>query len=348
VSFKGTAEGLTKTSLSNGVKEMVEAEKEGGERRIEQGVCHVLACEKESYPSTPPTEQEPEIPGKESETVPPEPGLETVPNCELVEVTGAACLEMLENAGFNKVELDTLDWQHAVLSRSADTAISVDPSSGSIVETSTKIVVTQNPIVMPLILPAPGSDEIATTYKTELESAGFTNVSISTVPEIDIDTSVGPDAVTSVDPAPGTGTDPDGSTAVRVSANPDNAPAPSEVSKGGLPGPTLPGIHVPQFTVFCTRFPFGVPCWMYEEFSAWSTTRVVPEWEIPIEWKALGWRTEFAVSLAPFEGAMEVIRPVLVALSTISLVMLFYAFATGSSPGTGGGGSDDVDDSSGV
>jgi hypothetical protein len=332
VSYNGEAHGLNKEELGSAVKKMAEHEKQGGQRRLEQGVCHVVECELEASPETESSAVEPAVPAKEAETPPAIPGLAQVPACIGVASTGSECKALVEHVGFTEVSIEVLSEAHADLSRGANEVVRLEPGEGSYVETSHHILVLVNPSTLPREIPAPAkADELASEYQSELESDGFTHVSVSSLPEVDIDPHVGPDDVAYTSPAEGT-VQPL-SDLVDIESNPDTAPSPSE--SGGIPAPTLPGIHVPNFTVLCTRFPFGVPCWLYEEFSLWSTTAVVPKWEIPIEWKALGWRTTLIVSLEPFEGAMEIIRPVLIALSTIALVILFYSFAIGGSPGVG-------------
>jgi hypothetical protein len=185
-------------------------------------------------------------------------------------------------------------------------------------------------------IPPVESDELYTHYKARVEQAGFTDVQENVLPDSQIDTSVGPNAVASVAPDPGTQAD--SSTQIRVDVNPEDAPNPAEA--GSVVGPPAePGIDFPNLGVLCTKFPFGVPCWLVEEVSEWSGTKEVPTWDIPLEVPLVGFHVNLPISLAPLEPAMEIIRPVLVALSTVGLVLLFFRFAM-----AGGGGPDGGDE----
>ncbi len=177
-----------------------------------------------------------------------------------------------------------------------------------------------------LVIPSPNPTEHGEEFKERLEREGFTKVELKTLPETEVDSSVGPYDVAEVSPAEGSLVAPDRD--VDVTQNPASAPEPG--SSGALGSPTLPGIHLPDLGVLCTKFPFGVPCWLYEEFDGWATTAVVPKWTIPIEVPSLGWKTELLINLSFMESAMEeYIRPTIIALSVIGLLVLFYGFATG-------------------
>ncbi len=186
-------------------------------------------------------------------------------------------------------------------------------------------------------VPTPKPLELGTDYKTEVETAGFTDVEVKEVAESATDFSVGPSEVVGVDPAPGTRAAP--STKVDISINPADAPPPTPAPS--IPGVTSPGLKMPDFGVLCTNFPFGVPCWLVEEFSRWSTTSVVPKWTIPLEVPFLGWKTELKLDLSFLEPAMEIIRPLLALMATIGLVVMFFHFALGGTGAPPGGDADE-------
>ncbi|HEV3318248.1 MAG TPA: hypothetical protein VG053_00760 [Solirubrobacteraceae bacterium] len=210
-----------------------------------------------------------------------------------------------------------------------------------------------NPVVVPLETPGPEEKEIpgplpaeippwelhelGTHYQSRIESDGFTDVEVKELPNSATDFSLGPDEVVGVDPAVGTKTAT--STKVVVSENPADAPpaTPGPV----VPGVTPPGLKIPDFGVLCTKFPFGVPCWLVEEFARWSTTSVVPKWNIPLEVPLLGWRTEFKLDLTFLEPAMEIVRPLLALMATIGLVVMFFHFALGGTGAPPGGDADE-------
>ena len=182
------------------------------------------------------------------------------------------------------------------------------------------------------VVPNYAPNELGTLYKTQVESVGFTDVEITTVPEIDIDTSVGPDDVVTVVPSVGTAADP--STKVDIAVNPADAPVP-EGKKSVLSGPTEPGFKFPDFGVLCKGFPFGVPCWLAKTVESWSVTGKAPELgteEIEIDHRKI---PPGLFDLSHLEPEMEIIRPAMVIFATIGLVLLFYKFAKGGSAPSG-------------
>jgi hypothetical protein len=183
-----------------------------------------------------------------------------------------------------------------------------------------------------LEIPEPAPNEKATEYKTRVEEVGFTDVTVSTVPEDATNPDVGPEGVASVSPSPGTEAQP--STHVTVEANPSDAPAPGEPSTG-IGGPTLPGIKLPNFGVLCKGFPFGVPCWLIETIEGWSASAVAPEWGIE-NLEIDGHHITAKFDLAKLEPIMEKVRPAMILFATIGLVLLFYSFAKGGGPPSGG------------
>ncbi len=189
------------------------------------------------------------------------------------------------------------------------------------------------PTPLEIEIPAPGQNELATTYVNTLHSDGFTKVEEEVLPQDDIDPRTGPNDVAYTDPAEGSKVNP--GTLVTVEVNPEDAPAPE--SGGHMTGPTLPGIHFPNFEAACRNFPFGVPCWLVQEFEKWSGTAEAPKWTVKIK------GIDFNLDLSPLESAMEIVRPILLAMGTIGIVLTFFHFAmggTGPAPGGSGEGDD--------
>ena len=106
---------------------------------------------------------------------------------------------------------------------------------------------------------------------------------------------------------------------------------------GGIGAPTLPGFKIPSFGALCEGFPFGVPCWLFSTIESWSGAGSAPEWGIE-GFSVLGHEvhgTKF--KLSHLEPIMEKARIAMLLFCTIGLVLLFYNFAKGGSPPSGGG-----------
>jgi hypothetical protein len=195
----------------------------------------------------------------------------------------------------------------------------------------------EKPIPSPLLpeIPEPGHDELATEYKSKVESDGFTNVEIRTRSEIDTDPTEGPSDVVKVNPEPGTRADP--STNIDIEANPGTSSVPPPEPPGGIGPPTEPGFHLPNLGVLCKGFPFGVPCWLWETVESWSASAVAPEWGIG-GWEIAGHKIpDTKYKLSSLEPVMEKVRPAIIIFATIGIVLLFYQFAKGGGPPSGGG-----------
>ena len=187
----------------------------------------------------------------------------------------------------------------------------------------------ENPVVPEI---EPGG-EPWTKYKEAVERAGLTPKE-NVLPEIGIDPAVGPDDVTGADPAPGTSVEP--STTVTVNVNPEDAPIPGEAHTPIGP-PTEPGFDLPNLGVLCHGFPFGVPCWLVSTIVAMSTTAKAPDWTIVPEIEVSGHKVhEGKFDFAKLEPIMEIVRPAMIAFTTIGIVLLFYSFAKGGGPPSGG------------
>jgi hypothetical protein len=186
-----------------------------------------------------------------------------------------------------------------------------------------------------LEIPPPRPNELGSEYVTELESDGFTDVTLKTLPESDIDSRIGPEEVSYTAPAEGTRTK--STTKITVEQNPDNAPTPAEPTKG-IGGPTLPGIHFPDFGVLCKGFPFGVPCWLVGTIESWSVAGEAPELGIEsfeIEHHKI---PGAKFKLNKLEPIMEKVRPAMLIFATIGIVLLFYGFAKGGGAPSGSQG----------
>lgn len=190
-----------------------------------------------------------------------------------------------------------------------------------------------DPVPSPLEIeiPAPERNELATHYVTRLHELGFTSVVEFTLPDTDTNPYVGPGEVAYTQPTPGSRVTP--STAISVQVNPEDAPPaiPPATTPGGLPE-----LKLPKLGAVCRNFPFGVPCWLIQEFSTWSGTSSAPTFTVG----AFGVRGvtigPAEISLAPLEPIMSKVRPFMVLFSTVGLVLLFYKFATGGGPPSGG------------
>lgn len=188
----------------------------------------------------------------------------------------------------------------------------------------------------PLEIPIPQEDELATSYATEVEAAGFTSPAPEVFPlkEASSNPDEGPEDVGSVSPDPGSRAEP--GTKVKIGENPKDEPK-DEPSHSGIGGPTEPGINFPKFGVLCKGFPFGVPCWLAQTVEGWSAASKAPKWGISsfsVEGHTIPGAT---FDLTKLEPIMEVVRPAMLVFATIGLVLLFYRFAKGGSPASGSG-----------
>jgi hypothetical protein len=171
-------------------------------------------------------------------------------------------------------------------------------------------------------IPAPLAGESAVGYVHRLEEIGFHEVSEEVLPEPV--SGVGPGEVAKVDPAPGTQAYPENP--IKVEGQPGTKEEPKGGGEtGGYVGPKPPGIDTPDFAVLCTRFPFGIPCWIVKTVEKWSAAAVVPSFDVPI------YRGKMLhIDLAEWEGAMEIIRPVFYGSVVLSIIFMFVNWAWGS------------------
>lgn len=320
------------------IKKLAAKLKEHGQRRQEQFECHYMECELEGTEPQPETRLSPPLPGKAPEIPPPIPGTTVVPSCTIVEQSGGACVTTLKEAGFTKTKIEELGWEQAVVTKPPLTTIRTNPSEGAEVETSTEVNVIENPSTehFPVAVPSINyGHETGTQYKERLETEGWTKVQVKQLTETSTDPHIGPDQASYTQPATGTETAPGRATDITVEANPSTAPVPE--TGGGIGGPTLPGFKMPHFGVLCKGFPFGVPCWLIHTIESWSGTAEAPEWGID-EFSIKGYKIPgYKFHLSRLEPIMEKVRPAMLIFVTIGLVLLFYNFAKGGSPPSGGG-----------
>ena len=187
-----------------------------------------------------------------------------------------------------------------------------------------------------LLLPPAQANETATQYNARIRAMGFTDTEVIRLTEAEENSQVGPDGVAGVEPEPGHEYAP--KTEIKVEENPATVSPPETT---GVGPPTEPGLKLPSFAVLCKGFPFGVPCWLAETISSWSATGKAPEWgleEIEIDHTKI---PSGKFNLAKLEPEMEIIRPAILIFATIGIVLLFFSFAKGGGPPSGGGAEGD-------
>jgi hypothetical protein len=317
-------------------KKVDEKLKEKGQRRLEEGACHWMECEKQSHSAEPETTPyEPPLPAKEEGVSPSLPGLVIVPTCTFVEISGAACVETLKEHGFTKTKIEELGWEHAVITKPPLTTIRTSPAEGTEVETATEVNVIENPDSehFPVAVPAIGyGHETATEYKARIEGEGWSKVEVKTLTEAATDPHIGPNQASYTVPAAGDETAPGKATDITVEANPSTAPAPE--GGGGISGPTIPPLKFLEVPTPCDKFPFGVPCWLAARMIEMATSTRAPKFGIPLEGHVMH------VNFEEADKEMEIVRAVEAVLGTIGVVLMFGAFASSSAGSSGGGGDD--------
>lgn len=260
-----------------------------------------------------------------------------VPDCTNLAVE--VCVQRLKEFGFENLTVKTASENSAEVE--PGNVVTTSPSPGTETQISTPVEIQVNP-ERTIELPVPQPNELATTYRTTVETAGFPNVTVQVLPEGSPYTNpyVGPEGVAHVTPQPGQLYAP-ATTDVNILENPVNAPA---ALPGGPPGPLKfldpPGIKFPELRTPCNVFPFGVPCWFAEQVDSFVATRRPPEASVtfPIV------NATMHLKFSEVEGTMEIVRLVEGVVSCIGIVLLFGRFASssaGSSDGGGGGGEDD-------
>ena len=261
----------------------------------------------------------------------------TVPNC--VGRSYEECVALLEADGLVPVR-NTLGWEAADVSRPASAVTATAPAASSVVEKGATVTVTVNPAFLPLVVPAFSEGESYSEYVASLP-AGLKPERVDRG-EAATDPHVGPNAVLHVAPAPQTRLDPATEHELEVQTNPANAPAPS-TSSWSPPG--IDPIDLSPITslhVGCGEFPFGIFCWLKDGLTSWGPGGECPSIDLPFahfnqgpevgEFK----EAHLESSTCGFEPAMEIVRPTLVVLATLSIAAMFAfaALGIGGSAGT--------------
>ncbi|MGC2652115.1 MAG: hypothetical protein WA317_00610 [Mycobacterium sp.] len=127
-------------------------------------------------------------------------------------------------------------------------------------------------------IPAPYTNELNTHYEARLDTLGLTNVTLQTADETQYDPWLDPDSVIQVQPAPGSEVDPVSDPEVTVTSNPDpdGEPVCGSCTSSAYVPPTTGGIVWPAINTPCNVFPFGVPCWLSNQFSQFVASPEAP------------------------------------------------------------------------
>lgn len=178
--------------------------------------------------------------------------------------------------------------------------------------------------------------ELVAHYVTRLHDVGFTNV--TTKFDEQNDPTREPHEVTSVDPAPGqhAGTDDE----ITVGENPEPAPNEGGGDGGGGSGglftpPDVPSVRWPSIPTPCNVFPFGAPCWVFEQLASLEASPVAPAFSVGTPYGLL--HVDLGnVAGVDLDSLMAAVRPILLVLATLGLVMwLATAARTGSTSESG-------------
>jgi hypothetical protein len=266
-----------------------------------------------------------------------------LPDCDGLALS--QCLNELNQIGVQSARINVVQTgiAGADLTKPADAVIETAPAGGSQVDIATvQVTVTQNPDVMPLVIPAPNPNETYQAYTTRLQQLGIQGtISDTAADDTELNPALGPDAVIQVTPAAGTRVLP--SASVATVSNPDSANQPG--TGGGATGPptapALPGISLPQAPTPCNVFPFGIPCWIANQLQPLNGGATAPNFQIGVPSLICSGCAPLSIDLnapfgVPLSSIMAVIRPLLLFLSFLGLVYWLGGFALGGS--TSGGG----------
>jgi hypothetical protein len=300
-------------------------------RSLEHDACHFTGCDTKSEPSEGETKFDPPTEAKSEGEPPSIVGLGTVPNCFLVATTGEECAARLAAAGFTSVEVDTRTWETAVITQPADAVITVIPGAGSVVETSSTIVVDQNPDEenFPVFLPTHEPAETGEDYAKRLEREGWTKVSIDELTEPV--TGVGPGDVASTAPASTTRIAP-GPTAletpVTVDINPAKSPSPGlpPGASFGAPGcgltPPATSINLGPVTgqKFGSVFPFALLPWLSGTVSGIAASPSEPHFVLHV----FGTAVETGNGFAPLATVFTLLRDTIAAFMWLGVAWFLW------------------------
>jgi hypothetical protein len=253
-----------------------------------------------------------------------------VPNCSGLLWSG--CKRLMESWDLDPVRAP-LGFQGAYVDKPGSAVIRWSPGPGVEVGTGTVITVVTNPDpeLMPLVMPELPEDpnETYQHYVELVEAAGFPSPAIVVNPTAN--PGFGPSAVTGAQPQPGSRVDPQSNPTATVNVNPADAPP---AAGGGIASPSLTPLG--EVEIPCTKFPFGVFCWIYEGLGGWSGDAACSgdtgalNLNAPFKSNPSG-STDTAIpfKLCMFDPAVQVFRPVLLLLAVFCLAWFFSSAAMG-------------------
>jgi len=268
-----------------------------------------------------------------------------VPSC--AGLSAAACVELLEELGLTP-SVAYLGWGSAVLGdvdlenpvetleAQAEKVQELSPEVGTKLAAGAEVEVTANPKLadMPLIVPeSPAPGDSVSEFEGKLGAMGeWGTVTNEVLGEATLDPAYDPSTVVRPVPEAGTRLDPASEPDLTVQTNP--ATAPPAAAPGSWTPPGIDAVELPSFEgSFCGSFPFGLFCWYGEALTDWGAEGTCPEAEIPLGQTVAPEGSE-KIDFCAMEPALEIVRPILVLLGTISLVMFVASKAVGGG-GTG-------------
>lgn len=252
----------------------------------------------------------------------------TVPSCS--GESWSSCGAVLDQAGYASRHRVVASTEGADLTKPAGAVLDISPAPGSRVDVQTDLAVTTNPDVMPLVIPAPGSAETYDAYAARLQALGLLGQRVD-LSESALDPDRGPNMAVRTSPAVGTRATPN--TTVKVYTNPDSASSPAS-GPGSWTAPAIPAVNLAPLNVpIGQRFPFGVPDWILGALGGWDGGGNCPGFSWPFHDQG----TDLDVDFCDLEPAMQIVRPVILILSFLTLAWLFM----GASLGFGGDGTED-------
>lgn len=256
-----------------------------------------------------------------------QPGTFTVPG-SCVGESYSACAAALATLGFTGTITTYVEPPAgAVLTIPAGDVVNTSPAPGSVVDLGAPMTLDTNPTPLPLQIPSFAPNEVFTTYQTQLDQLGFTDVVNDPVSATNENPADGPNAVLSVSPAVGTAAAP--ATEVDVETNPADAPS------GGVPLPSAAcGLTPPSAAVnfgpitglsFGSVFPFSVIPWLQ------TVVGSVPAGQAPdLSFAVFGATIDATPYIgSTFDPVFSAIRSVLAVLLWLSAAWVLYRRITG-------------------
>ncbi len=256
----------------------------------------------------------------------------TVPNCVGVYSECAAELEA------DSLEPDHISktWEHAVITKPAEAVVETKPAGGTELIIHTKVEVVTNPdeAHMPVVIPEVHAGETYSEYASKLNPALEPHKEY--LPEGEIDPHVGPNDAVRTTPEAGTEENPETTTEVKVWTNPEDAPPVA----GGWTPPTVPSLDLSPLETIgnpCSVFPFGAVCWVADTLTSWSEHEAnCPDFSIPVgQGTGVDKKGEVGFNTCQIEPVMEVVRPIIVALSLMTIGVWVSGWSLGTSAPSG-------------